>query len=267
MTNSTNTTAKTIATTVSTPTTEKKNAHNAVLTSIKATMTAAAAIGTSARADVKLKAVTATAANLTMTPAASAAVSVYKAANSRTVSPTLLKEHKANEDEQDAYKFRVSCAYQAAARYAEAVNGGNPEAVKKAKTLVFNEWKDFLSLLSFAPKTEDSAPLKPRAAESDLALLYAAVVRTVREGTEYTAMERENGTSYAKLKTGIAHTGIGSLPTFQKALERHAIERYFNLDGVLSRDIAKLADKSVSDAKSTALTGMEIVKTELPIAS
>lgn len=254
-------------TTVTTPTTEKKNAHNAVITSIKATLTAASAIGTSARADVKLKAVTVTAANMTMNPAASAALGVYKVANSRTVSPALLKEHKANEDEQDAYKFRVSCAYQATARYAEAVNGGNPEAVKKAKTLVFNEWKDFLSLLSFTPKTEDSAPLKPRAAESDLTLLYAAVVRTVREGTEYIAMERENGTSYAKLKTGIAHTAVGSLSTFQKALERHAIERYFNLDGVLSRDIAKLAAESVSDAKTTALTGMEIVKPELSLAS
>lgn len=254
-------------TTVSTPATEKKNAHNAVISSIKATMTAAAAIGTAARADVKSKAVTTTAANLTMNPAASAALSVYKAANSRTVSPAVLKEHKANEDEQDAYKFRVTTVYQAAARYAEAVNGGNPEAVKKAKTLVFNEWKDFLSLLTFTPKTEDATPLKPRAAESDLALLYAAIVRTVREGVEYTAYERENGTMSTRLKTGIAHTAVGSLSTFQKALERHAIERYFNLDGVLSRDIAKLSAETVATAKTTALTGMEIIKPELPIAS
>lgn len=267
MTNSTKTTTTKKATTIPTPADEKKATRAAVLASIKSNMDAAAAIGTAARASVKLETVTAATANLTMNHTAAAVLAVYRAANSRVVSPALLKEHKADEDEVANYKFRVTMAYQSASRYAEAVNGGKPDAIKATRTALFNEWKSFLSCLSFTPNAEGSEPLKARAAESDVALFYAAVVRTIREGTSYTAMQREDGTAYAKLTTGVAHTGIGSLSTFQKALERHAIERYFNLDGVLSRDIAKLSAEAVAEAKNTALVGMEIVKTELPIAS
>lgn len=218
---------------------DKLNAKAERNTQAKETAAAVSAIGSGSRAAVRLK--TAAAAKRNASPLFRFILDNYCKGNAVCSSEKSLATAKIPAETAVEFLFRSASLYAAAAHYAEASKGGTAEAVKATRNTMFTEWKAYLAALSGETV---------KACGADENSLFRAVVAVKKEGTAFTAVEREDGTASYRMSKGVAFDTIVSKTAFFKAVERLAVERILGIDGVVSIDAAKAARVSTAAAKS-----------------
>lgn len=157
-------------------------------------------------------------------------LSAAATAHRSVVSDAAMKAEKVADDTRAEYLFKVASIYRAAVNYADVYNGGNDKAKKATRSALFTEWKNYLSFLS-----GDAV----KASADDAVTLMKAALRTVKGGIEYAAYKKQDGTTGARMVKGAAASAAVSPTSFQKELERAAVDRLLGFDGIMSYNAAK----------------------------
>ena len=222
----------------------------------KATLESAATIGNAASVKDKHAAIVAArdnAENPVFKLVLSAAATAHRAA----VSDSAMKSAGIKEEVRADYLFRVACLYTAALKYADACHGGTKKYVDGTRNSLFTEWKAYLALLSGETV---------KAAGADEVLLVKAATRTVKGATAYITYQKNDGTTGARIATGAASTAASSPVSFQKELERIAVDRLLGFDGIMSYNAAKATSANNAELRAAAVKvaeeGVELEKAD-----
>lgn len=222
----------------------------------KATLESAAAIGNAASVKDKHAAIVAARDN-TENPVFKLVLSAAAAAHRAAVSDAAMKAAGLQEEVRTEYLFRVACLYTAALKYADACHGGTKKYVDGTRNSLFTEWKSYLALLSGETV---------KAAGADEVLLVKAATRTVKCATSYAAYQKNDGTTGARIASGAASTAAASPVSFQKELERIAVDRLLGFDGIMSYNAAKATSAKNAELRAAAVKlaedGVELVNAE-----
>lgn len=220
----------------------------------KATLENAANIGTAMTIQSKHAAII-TARDNTDNPVFKLVLAAAATAHRSAVSDAAMKAVGLKEDVRTDYLFHVATLYTAALRYADACHGGTKKAVDGTRNSLFTEWKAYLSLL-----TGETV----KAAGADEVLLVKAATRTIKGATAYSTYQKNDGTTGARISAGAASTAAASSVSFQKELERAAVDRLLGFDGIMSYNDAKATGTNNAGLRAAAIKlaedGVELVK-------
>lgn len=215
----------------------------------------AADIGTAAAVRVKFDAIVAARDAIAVCGDTAEGRKVYRlvlsaaaAAHRAAVSDAAMKGAGISEDTRKEYLFKVATIYRAAINYADKYNGGDDKAKKATRSALFTEWKNLLTFLS-----GDAV----KASADDAVNLMNAATRTIKGGLEYEAYDKQDGTKGARMVKGVAATASVSPVSFQKELERYAVDRLLGFDGIMSYNAVKATTTKNGELRADTIKAAE----------